>query len=282
MDKLLGKTALITGGSSGIGLAMAKQLAGMGANIWIMARDPLKLEKACNEIMACRQTPDQRVLTIAADVSNLDQVSQGLTPLVTEQGVPDILVNSAGITYPGYFQDIDLQIFRDMMDVNFYGTLYTTRLLVPGMIERRSGRIINIASLIALRASPAYSAYCASKFAVVGLSDAIRYDLKPYGIQVSLVFPTDTMTPGLEIERSQQPAEIHALLSGHNTAASPELVARNILKAAFKSRYFIFPTTDARLLYAIISLLPGESLYKLIDLWISQARNQVTKNNRSQ
>lgn len=279
MINLFGKTALITGGSSGIGLAMSKQLAGMGSNIWIMARDPQKLENACTEIAAARQNPEQQVKAISADVSNQEQVTQAIRQSIHESGFPDILVNAAGITYPGYFQDLDLQIFRDMMEVNYFGTLYTTKTLVPGMIERRSGMIINISSMIAIHGVPGYSAYCASKSAVMVLSDAIRHDVKQYGIQVSLALPTDTITPGLEFEAEHQPEMVKALLQANNTPVPAEYVARNIIKSALKGRYFILPTTDAHLLYLLTRIFPGESLYKVVDFFVWQARNKVAKNN---
>jgi 3-dehydrosphinganine reductase len=281
MNDLNGKTALITGGSSGIGLAMAKLLSGMGVNTWILARDPGKLEKASAEIIAARKDQQQEVLSIAADVSNYEQVVQGLEPFLNGRGVPDVLVNAAGITYPGYFQDLDLQIFRDNMEVNFFGTLYTTKLLVPGMIQRRSGMIINIASAIGIHGILGYSAYCASKFAVVGLTDSLRYDLKPYGIQVSVALPTDTQSPGLELEHKQQPALVKAFMGEMNTPVSPEYVAKNIIKAALRGRYLIKPTNDARLLYIFYRLIPGDSFYKVIDMLIARTRNQAAKNNGS-
>ncbi len=279
MKTLDGKTALITGGSSGIGLAMAKQLAGMGARVWILARDGAKLEKACEEITSSLPNPDHRVTTIAADVSNYEQVSQALEPIVKQADIPDILVNSAGITYPGYFQDLDLQIFREQMEVNYFGTLHTTKLLVPEMIQRRSGMIINISSAIGIHGPLGYSAYSASKFAVVGLSDCLRYDLKPYGIQVSVAFPTDTRTPQLDFESAHKPTVVKAFMGEMNTPVSPEYTAQNILKDAFKGRYYILPSSDARLLYVFYRLFPGDSFYKILDLLIARARNQVAKNN---
>lgn len=281
MKSYNGKTALVTGGSSGIGLAIARQLAEMGAHVWIMARDQLKLESASSEITACRQQPGQQVHTITADVSNLEQVSQVVSQSIKDWGLPDILVNSAGITFPGYFQDLDLQIFRDMMEVNYFGTLYTTKLLVPGMIERRSGLIINISSAVALHGVLGYSAYSASKSAVMTLSDALRHDLKPFGIQVSMALPTDTLTPQLEFESKHKPALLKALTEANNTPVPAEDVARNILRAASKGRYFILPTTDAKLLYTLYRLFPGEGFYRVFDFLVWQARRKIAKENSS-
>lgn len=251
----------------------------MGANVIIMARDPKKLETACAEISTQRMNPEQRVNVIAADVSNFEQVRQAIEQCIQGFGVPDILVNCAGITYPGYFQDLELQIFRDMMEVNYFGTLYTTKLLLPGMIERRSGMIINVSSIVGLHGLIGYSAYSASKSAALTLSDALRYDSKPFGIQVSVALPTDTMTPQLEFESKLKPDVLKALTDSNNTPVPPEDVARNILRAALKGRYLILPTTDARILYLVTRLFPGESLYKVVDFLIGQARNKLSKNN---
>lgn len=272
-----GKSALITGGSSGIGLSMAKLLAKLGANIWIMGRDQEKLDSACNEIVKQQLSPEQQIKTIAADVAKYNEISSALLPFIEQP--PDLVINSAGITYPGYFYDLDLQIFRDMMEVNYFGTLYVLKLLIPGMMKRKSGMIINISSAVGLHGLIGYSAYAASKFAVVGLSDALRYDVKPYDIQVSVAIPTDTDTPQLAFEKSLKPDVLRELTDSKNTPMPPDLVAGNILQSAFKGKYLILPTGDARILYAISRLFPGNSFYKVVDFWISQARHKVAKEN---
>jgi NAD(P)-dependent dehydrogenase (short-subunit alcohol dehydrogenase family) len=126
MRSYSGKTALITGGSSGIGFELAKQLAGQGAHVWILARDPRKLETAQQALLSARQSSEQRVITIPADVSQYEQLQDAIAPLMQQYGTPDALFNSAGLTYPGEFCELDLKIFHEMMDVNYFGTLYVT------------------------------------------------------------------------------------------------------------------------------------------------------------
>jgi 3-dehydrosphinganine reductase len=276
MNSFEGKTALITGGSSGIGLAIAKNLASRGANIWIMARDCNKLNAACEEISALRKSPQQNIDFVPADVSNLEQVTRALQPMIAA-GVPDLLINSAGITFPGLFDQLDHSIFRDMMEVNYFGTLYVTKALVPGMIQRGSGHIVNVSSLVGLHGLYGYSAYSPSKFALRGLSDALRYELKPLGVRVSIAFPADTQTPQLEFENRYKPPVLKALVEGNSKASSPQSVADRILRAVQKNQYLILPSTDSVLWYAVTVLFPGHALYWLVDQMMAQARRKVAK-----
>jgi 3-dehydrosphinganine reductase len=276
MKNFEGKTALITGGSSGIGLAVAKNLASKGAHIWIMARSPQRLEEACVEITQICQSSSQKVRTIQADVSDKEQVDRGLAPVIAEGGV-DILINSAGLTYPGLFEQLDHRVFREMMEVNYFGTLYVTKALVPAMIKRGSGHILNISSLVGLHGVYGYSAYSPAKFAVRGLSDTLRYELQPQGIKVSVAFPADTQTPQLDFENQRKPAVLKALVTSNTSVSSPASVAENIIRAMQKDRYLIFPSSDSLLWYVINTLLPGHAMYWLVDVLMAQARRKVAK-----
>jgi len=282
MRSYSGKTALITGGSSGIGFELAKQLAGQGAHVWILARDPRKLETAQQALLSARQSSEQRVITIPADVSQYEQLQDAIAPLMQQYGTPDALFNSAGLTYPGEFCELDLKISHEMMDVNYFGTLYVTRLIVPGMIRRKSGMIVNISSLVGIQGLYGYSTYSPSKFAVVGLSDVLRYELKDKGIQVSVAFPSDTLTPQLEFESSLKPPVLKVLSESNTKAVPADVVARNILREAGQGRYYILPGSDAKLWYFIYRLFPGDSMYWVVDLLMAQARRKIAKNNGRQ
>lgn len=279
MKTYTGNTALITGGSSGIGLALAKQLASRGAHVWILGRDQGKLDKARQDLLADRQSPDQQVIPIAADVSQYEQMQSALAPLFEQHGTPDMLFNSAGLTYPGEFCDLDLKIFHEMMDVNYFGTLYAARLVAPGMVQRGSGLIVNISSLVGIQGLYGYSTYSPSKFAVVGLSDVLRYEMKPKGIQVAVVFPSDTITPQLAFEENLKPPVLKALSETNNKPVSADVVARNILREVERGRYYILPGFDAKFWYFIYRLFPGDSMYRVVDLLMAQARRKVAKND---
>jgi 3-dehydrosphinganine reductase len=278
MKNFSGKNALITGGSSGIGLALAKQLAGLRANIWILGRDPNKLEKASQEIRDSRSDSSQTVSTIQADVANQSNLAQALADFLNQVTAPDLLINSAGITYPGLFEQMELVHHRENMEINYFGTLHTIMAIIPGMIQRRTGHIVNISSLVGIHGLYGYSAYSPSKFAVRGLSDVLRYELSPYGIRVSVAFPSDTDTPQLEYENKIKPPVLKALVESNTKPYSAQFVANKIIQGIIKNKYLILPTTDSVLWYAAYSLLPGETIYHLVDILMNRARRKAMQN----
>jgi len=278
MDYYQGKLVLITGGSSGIGLALAKQLAALQANVWILARRPEQLEIAIKEIESCRKNPSQRFGVIKADVSDEQEINTEISKFLETTGVPDILINSAGVTRPGLLDDLDSKIFHWLMDVNYFGTVYTTKKIVPGMVARHSGQIINICSGAGYAGLYGYSAYCGSKFAVRGFSDTLRSELKEHGIKVSLVLPPDTNTPQLIEEQQYKPALTKALTEDNGGIAEPEEVARNILKSASNGKYMILPHFQISLLYNVVNVLMIFNLYfPFMDMLVNQARAKTEK-----
>ena len=278
MDYYQGKLVLITGGSSGIGLALAKQLATLQANVWILARRPEQLDIALKEIESCRKNPVQQFGVIQADVSDEQEINTELSKFLATTGVPDILINSAGVTRPGLLEDLDSKIFHWLMDVNYFGTVYTTKKIVPGMAARHSGQIINICSGAGYAGLYGYSAYCGSKFAVRGFSDTLRSELKENGIKVSLVLPPDTNTPQLIEEQQYKPALTKALTEDNGGIAEPEEVARNILKSASNGKYMILPHSQISLLYNVVNVLMIFNLYfPFMDMLVNQARAKTEK-----
>lgn len=271
--------ALITGGSSGIGLALAKKLAESGADVWILARDSARLESACQEVSAVRRSELQRVGVISADVSDYTKTAKALEAFTASYRIPDLLINAAGVAKPGCFQDMEVSDFHWMMEVNYFGTVHVTRALVPAMIKRRSGHIINISSIAGFLGVYGYSAYGPSKFAVRGFSDVLRSELREYGIRVSVVFPPDTQTPQLEYENQFKPP-ILKKLDEANTVMTPESVADSILKNAARGRYIITPGFDSTLFYHASNLL-GNLTYTLMDFMVAQARRSLNASNHN-
>lgn len=267
------KTALITGGSSGIGLAVAKKLAASGANVCLLARNPERLESACAEVTAARRHRSQRVDTLQADVSQPDRVIPVIQSYIQAHGVPDILINSAGVAHPGEFRQLNLDVFRWMMDSNYFGTVYATKAVVDAMIARKSGHIVNIASIAGFLGVYGYTAYGASKFAVRGFSDALRAELKPHGVRVSIVFPPDTKTPQLDYENQFKPPVTKAL-AGHAKAMNPDTVAEDILRGIRRNRYIIIPGIEGRWMFRLSNLL-GSLIYPIMDWLVSDARRKL-------
>jgi 3-dehydrosphinganine reductase len=282
MNPYHNKLVLISGGSSGIGLALAKHLASLGSNVWIMARRLDQLEIARKEIEGARKSLDQIVGTLSIDISNREQVFSALADFTQQNGTPDYLANCAGITYPGLFEDISPEIFDQMMNVNVLGTVNVIKAILPGMIQKKTGHIIIIGSGAGLIGTIGYSAYGASKFALRGLADVLRVELKPHGIRVSLVAPGDTQTPQLDYENQFKPAITRAFVGNNSKVQSAEYVADVIARDVARGRYIITPGFDVSLYYNLANTFG--IVYPIVDMLMSQAWKQVnsSKNNRGQ
>jgi 3-dehydrosphinganine reductase len=265
-----GQLALVTGGSSGIGLALARQLAAEGADVSILARRQQQLKAAAEEIQAARSRPEATIGMISADVTEPRDVERAIAGLPR---IPDLLINCAGVAKPGYAQELELDVFHWMMSVNYFGTVYATQSLLPALLARGSGHIVNIASLAGLLGVYGYTAYGASKFAVRGYSDVLRAELKPHGVRVSLVFPPDVDTPQLAYENQFKPPETK-LLAGGGGVLSPEQAARAILNGVAGGSYIIIPGIEGKLLYWLSGWL-GTAVYPLMDFAVRWARRRA-------
>lgn len=269
MQSFENKFALITGGSSGIGLSLACKLAAFGADVCILARRAEQLQTAVEQIEACRLNPAQKVIPLPVDVSRRDLVTAALEGLIKTTDAPDLLVNSAGVVHPGRFIELDLDKFEWMVNINYLGTVYTTHALVPAMLRRGSGYIVNVSSVAGIIAPYGYSAYSPSKFAVRAFSDVLRSELKPHGLGVSIVFPPDTDTPQLEYEKAHRPL-VTSELSGNVGLISADKVADAIIKGVRRNLYMIFPNFDSALTYHLSNLL-GIYLHTLMDRMVAKA-----------
>jgi 3-dehydrosphinganine reductase len=251
-----GKVAVVTGGSSGIGKAIACELAERGMHVWLLAQRKDILLSAQKEVESHRKDQSQVIGTVSVDVSDLDQVRKTMTFITEKCGLLDLLVNSAGVTHPGYVDKLDIHIFHWMMEVNYFGTVYMTKEVIPGMLRRSSGYILNICSFSGIISSFGYTAYGASKYAVHGFTEALRMELNRRGIGVSILFPTDTDTPQLAYENQFKPLETKALNSTGGLY-KPEDVAKKALNAIEHGRYFILPNFDTKWIYYVNRLSPS-------------------------
>ena len=269
MDTFTGKLALITGGTSGIGYALAEKLVQRGADVAILARHAQMLESSAKSLARHKINDSQKIMTVQADVTQREELGLRLDEFSSQNGIPDIVINSAGVAHPGTFTTLKPEIFDWMMDVNYFGTVNVLKKFVSPMQKRRSGIIVNISSVAGFIGIYGYTAYGASKFAVSGFSDALRSELKPYGIQVSVVFPPDTQTPQLEYESQFKPF-ITKELSGSAKLMSSDQVAEIILNQVARKKYIIIPGSEGKLLYLLHNLL-GSALYPVMDLFIKMA-----------
>ncbi len=266
------KRVLVTGGSSGIGLAIATQLAERGSHVWILARRPELLANAAQQIEQHRVSPQQKVGTISADVANEAEITAKLTEFIASEGVPDILINAAGIAHPGCFEETDPAVFRSMMETNYFGTLYPIRAVVPGMTQRKSGHIVNFSSVGGLIGVYGYTAYAASKWAVRGLSSSLRDELRLCGVHVSVVYPSDTQTPQLDYEKPLEPP-ITTILAGSKPITADH-AARVTLDGVARHRFYITPGFDATLYFVALSLVMWAEK-PVMDFLVDQAYKKI-------
>jgi 3-dehydrosphinganine reductase len=234
----------ITGGSSGIGLALAAQCVARGAAVSILARDPDRLEAARRRLVP--RAPNARVASASADVTDPVALGAAIDALVAAHGPVDVLVTSAGYARPGHFLDLDEAVFRDQMEVDYFGTLHAVRAVVPSMVERRRGHLVLVASTVAFVGIYGYSAYGPAKHAVRGLAETLRPELKPHGIVVACAYPPDTATPGFDRENEHKP-EATKRISGSIKPRPASVVAAAMVKGIERDRLVITadPSTAA-------------------------------------
>jgi len=239
-----GLIAYITGGSSGIGLAIAKLLASKGSHVVIFSRQIDALESAVNNIKSCCISEKQRILFRVLDVSKREMVQKILLDAVNAYGPPDILINSAGISYPQEFVNIPFGKFNEIIQVNLYGTWNTIDILLP-YLKVKKGYIVNVSSIAGLVGVFGMTAYSASKYAVIGFSEALRSELKRYDITVSVLCPPDVRTPMLEKANKIKPQEAKAI-SAAAAIMEPEDVAKMLIKTMDKGDFLIIPNASGK------------------------------------
>ena len=270
------KVALVTGGSSGIGLATAKLLAANGAHVWLVARDRKRLQAALAEVNAVRQDAMQCCGVVSADVADADQAALAVAEVSAGAGVPDLIINSAGIVFPGYVEDLAPVAFRQQMEINYLGAVHIIQAALPGMRARGAGHIVNVCSAAGFLGMYGYSAYAGSKYALRGFSDVLRAELKPQGIGVSIVFPADTDTPQLIYDKQARPPEIDCIVGNSVKVQSPESVAQAILNGVIRKQYVITPGLDTTFFYWLIGAI-GTLQYPIMDMLVARALRQTRR-----
>jgi len=240
------KIVVITGGSSGLGKALAQRFAMSGAHLALIARNENKLLQVRQELSALC-AGQKKVEIFSCDVSDDHAVKQTFTEITETIGVPDILINNAGILREGRFENLSLSTFRETMDIDFYGVLHCTKAVLAAFIKRGSGRIVNISSLGGRMASYGYSAYCSSKFALVGLTDTLRAELKPSNIQIHLVCPGEFDSPMVE-ELNTYRTDANRVVTQTVPVLPLRVVADEIVRGIRKNRYLIIPGRMSRIL----------------------------------
>jgi len=270
--EIRGCHAVVTGGSRGIGLATARALQARGARVSLVARDGAVLARAAAELGGAARG----VATAAADVSDREALGATLAALTAQDagGPCDVLVASAGISRPGRFQELSDDTFRDLMEVNYFGTLHAVRAVVPAMVARRRGSIVGVSSAAGLVGIYGFTAYAPTKFAVRGLLEALRGELAPHGVHVGCCYPPDVDTEMLAREAAWKPAETEAI-SATIRPIPPERVGRAIVRGIERRRFTITADRGTALL-GRLAPLGQEIVAAVLDRLAARARPRDT------
>lgn len=233
-----GKTAIICGGSKGIGFETARHFIRRGGSALLIARSAAELASSSQEISAERQVEGQFVETAPCDTTEAQRLKPILDGFVEERGVPDYLINMVGGAYPQYVDQLEIDHYRDAMEKNYFGQLVPAHLMLPHFMRTTRGHIAFASSMMGYFGIVGYAGYAPAKFALVGLAEVLRHELKPYGIKISVLFPPDTDTPGFEIENRSKPPETAMLSEGAGLMSAAE-VSRFFLDGLIEEKYFI-------------------------------------------
>lgn len=253
MSYFSGRHVILTGGSSGIGKAIAFDLAAAGAEITLVARRSSLLESAWDEVRS--RHPDAKVHLLALDIADEARVEAELASHL-DAFPPDMLINNAGIARPGRFLEQTNQDFREHMNINFFGMVHMTRVVAPRLVERGFGHIANVGSLLSVMGIYGYTAYASAKFAMQGFTECLRGELKPHGVRVTILQPPDTDTPQHTAELEIMPPETKAI-AGNVKMLSAEKVGRALLEGMAAGKFEVIPGVDGRFTVLAHRWVPG-------------------------
>ena len=230
------KVILITGASSGIGRQSAIEFAKLGAHIVLVARRREKLEQVANELKQFSVS----VLICQCDVSKKEQVKEMSKTVLEKFDTVDILVNNAGFAIYGSVSDLSIDEIESQMETNYFGMIYCIKNFLPSMLKKKSGHIVNVASVAASFGLPGIASYCASKFAILGFSEGLKHELKDTGVGITVVSPIMVRTNFFDHSSFEK-------MPKHSpTSLSSKAVAKAILKAANSSRLEIIVPSIVR------------------------------------
>lgn len=246
---LRGKRFIITGGSSGIGLETARLLVQKQAGVVaIVARDAAKLKEAVSLLQASNTANTTTVVGLSCDVSDHAATKKMIDDFALEHKGLDVLLACAGYSTPDYFTNLKPADFQRMMNVNYFGCVYTAHAAVPHMQKQKTGgRLVFVSSMAGLLGTHGYTAYSPTKFAVRGLAESLCMELKPHNISVSVVVPPDVDTPGYVEENKTKPEECRKISEGTGVFTA-QAVALDIVDGIENYKWMISTGFDGKIL----------------------------------
>jgi 3-dehydrosphinganine reductase len=264
---------LVTGASSGLGLATAELAARRSAHVTLLARDPERLSAARKRVEAARTHDSQRVETRSADVAEREQLFSAIESAEASLGPVEMLFACAGYCTPGRFIELPPATFEEHVRTNLLGVIHAVRAVAPGMVERGHGHIAMVSSMGGLVGVYGYSPYSAAKFGVTGFAEVLRCEMKPHGIGVTLLVPPNIDTPGYAREIEVEPVETKAI-NGIAKTRTPEAVAGMFVRGVERGHFLVLPGLSNKILYRLEGLWP-EAFFAFFDSKVASARRGV-------
>jgi len=274
---LSGKSAVITGGSMGIGKAAAKEFVKSGGSVCIIARKKTDLRRAVDEISKLRMHDSQSVESISCDAADMKLLGTLLADHIKKNGVPDYLMNFVGYSNPNYVQNLKIEDFKNNMESNYFGQLVPTLTLLPYFMHEKKGYIVNCSSVVGYMGLMGYAAYAPSKYAIFGLTESLRNELKLYNIRFSILCPPDTDTPGFAKENKTKPVELKIMSRGGGFM-TPDEVAVKLMQGIAKKKFYIMPG-QSRFLWSMMRHFPNLS-HTIMDSELKKAFKIAQKKSR--
>ena len=265
-----GELVFLVGGSAGIGFAIAKKLVEAGSQLVIFARNEETLKTVMADLSVFKVSEQQILTYRLMDAGDHYKVDEVMADVIQQYGAPKVLINCAGRAIPDYAENIQIDQFEETLRTNLFSCRNTVHAVLPHM-KTNGGLIVNTASLAGLIGVFGYTDYSASKFAVIGYSEALRSELKPYNIRVSVLCPPDTDTLGFHNENKTKPAETHAISQGANLLSADQ-VAMIFFKELAKNKRLIIPGKAAKFSHLMKRLFPV-LVEKVMDMDIKKATN---------
>ncbi|MFX1378986.1 MAG: SDR family oxidoreductase [Promethearchaeota archaeon] len=279
-DKLIknqpfrGKIAILIGASTGIGKATAKLFVQLGGSVLIISRRQNILEEAVKDIKQIISHESQFVERMSCDATDFEKLNPILGDFIKNHRIPDYLFNLVGRAIPGYIEKYTLDDFRENMNVNYYGQLVPTLIMLPEFMKEKKGHIIFFSSMLGYIGMMGYGAYVPTKFAIVGLAESLRNELKPHNIKISIVYPPDTNTPGLKTENEGKPPEC-AMMSETGGLLEPEEVSEYVIQKLLKDKFHICPGNAKSIRY--INRIFPKLVRWFLDQDFKKARKKLRK-----
>ncbi len=264
-----GQWAFIIGGSEGIGLAMGEEYLKRGANVLLVSRSEEKLREVSVRLQERYTESQTRYLSL--DVRKGEDVQKAFSRLAEENMTPYFLINCVGRAVPQYFEQIDSAQLEETFQINVLTAWNTIQAALPYM-KKTGGFIMNTSSVAGFVGVFGYSDYSITKFGLIGLSEVLRSELKQYRIQLSVLCPPDTDTPGFQEENKTKPAETIAV-SANAKLMTPEAVAGCAIKAMEKGKFILLVNFESKLVWFLKRWLPG-ILYRIIQKDIIKVQKQ--------